>query len=313
MQGGVRVLWSSGAVTTLTGDGRMEHSGWVVTPAWGEAALLVGAPYRRTADDAVDDRGFPLATGRVYVVDDVQDGRLADRSRAVLTGSGSWAQFGAATLGADVDGDGIGDVVVGIPSGPDADGGLPRGRVAWFAGPVTTDRTVGEAEDVWEGAPGDHMGFSLAAGDLDGDGHGDLAFGAYKAGVAVDDAGSVVIIDGATGAYAGRLDGDRDQGLAGAAVVFRDTGGGTELLIGAPGVRVDGQRAGVVYRQRGAVEGTVPLGLDGALAAPGPRADFGLSLAEVGDLDGGGVAELLVGAPGLDGAGAALLFRGEDL
>jgi hypothetical protein len=131
--------------------------------------------------------------------------------------------------------------------------------------------------------------------------------------VAVDDAGSVVIIDGATGAYAGRLDGDRDQGLAGAAVVFRDTGGGTELLIGAPGVRVDGQRAGVVYRQRGAVEGTVPLGLDGALAAPGPRADFGLSLAEVGDLDGGGVAELLVGAPGLDGAGAGLLFRGEDL
>ncbi len=103
---------------------------------------------------------------------------------------GSNDQFGLALTAGDFNGDTISDLVVGSPSkdlnGTDAGGvyvfygsntpaGLGGGVQFWnqnriFVDRNPNDRLISEA--------GDRFGSALAAGDFDGDGHGDLAIGA---------------------------------------------------------------------------------------------------------------------------------------
>jgi len=318
MHGGVRVLWGDGTRTALTGDGMMEHAGWALDSSGpSREAVLVGTPYRRSQDDAVDARGFPDAVGRVYVLSDLSDGTLASRARGVLEGVGSWTGFGAAVAGTDLDGDGLDDALVGIPSGASA--GVRIGRVAWFAGPLDGVRTMDDRDAVWEGAPGDHLGFSIdAEGDLDGDGTADILLGAYKAGVDIDDAGAVVVVDGATRQVSGRLTANRPGAMLGADVATRALADGSvELLAGAPGWPVDGARAGAVIRYSGLVEGNVSVSDARLIASPAPGTELGHALSAARDLDGDGIADLLAGAPGWTTAagrtGAALFYAGSEL
>lgn len=318
MHGGVRILWGDGSQTALFGDGMMEHAGWSIASS-GPAgdAVLVGTPYRRSQDDAVDGRGFPDALGRVYVLDNLQDGILESSARGILEGVGSWAGFGSAVAGTDLDGDGLDDALVGIPSG--AANGALIGRVAWFAGPLEGVRTMDERDALWEGAPGDHLGFAIIAdADINGDGTPDLVLGAYKAGTDADDAGAVVMVDGASRAVTGRLASEQAGSMLGAAVATRSLESGeVEIVAGAPGWRVDGRRAGAVARHVGPLEGVVAVDPTRLIPSPGPRAEFGHALASGRDLDGDGSADLLVGAPGwtTDTArtGAVLFFAGADL
>lgn len=318
MHGGVRVLWGDGTRTTLTGDGMMEHAGWAIASSGpAREAVLVGTPYRRSEDDAVDARGFPEALGRVYVLEDLGDGTLASRAGGVLEGVGSWAGFGASVAGSDLDGDGLDDAIVGIPSGVSS--GVPVGRAAWFAGPLDGVRTMDDRDAVWEGAPGDHLGFSIhAGGDLDGDGTADVLLGAYKAGGEVDDAGAVIVVDGATRQVTGRLAAARPGAMLGASVATRPVAdGGMELVAGAPGWPVEGERSGAVVRHAGPVVGLVPVDDARLLSSPSPRAELGHALSAEQDLDGDGTVDLLVGAPRWTTAaghtGAVVFYAGSAL
>ncbi len=93
--------------------------------------------------------------------------------------------FSAASLG-DLDGDGVGDLVVGAID--DDDGGANRGAV-WVLflntdGTVKSHQKVSDTEGGFTGILDNHdvFGGSVASlGDLDGDGVGDLAVGASRA------------------------------------------------------------------------------------------------------------------------------------
>ena len=76
----------------------------------------------------------------------------------------------------DVDGDGINDMIVGIPK--DADTGTSGGGVYILHGPVTAAGWA--SKDHWSAeSAGDLAGSAvLGAGDLDGDGTDDLLIGA---------------------------------------------------------------------------------------------------------------------------------------
>jgi hypothetical protein len=118
-------------------------------------------------------------------------------------------RFGWALASGDFDGDGVGDLAIGHPfednsgaSNGDADGGVTvlLGVPAAVLSPARRRHFVSGLEGV-PGEPAEHakgFGRALAAGDFDGDGHGDLAIGMPNddEGGLVD-VGSVVVLYGA--------------------------------------------------------------------------------------------------------------------
>ena len=179
-------------------------------------------------------------------------------------------------------------------------------------------------------APGDASGISVAgAGDVNGDGFGDLLIGASRASPGGNPgAGSSYVVFGKAAGFAAavnlsalngrngfRLDGvNRDDGsgsaLSGAGDINGD--GFDDLIIGAPSADPAGrQNAGLSYVVYGRatgfgsivklskLNGKTGFRLDGF--RPGEAS--GSSVAGAGDVNGDGVDDLIIGAPAGDPGG----------
>ncbi len=113
--------------------------------------------------------------GRVHVLD-AAAGTLAD-ARFVLDGDAPDAFLGRSLAVADLDGDGVRDLVVGVPG---SDG---PGRVLLFRGPLDGHATAADADRSWSGIGlHDAAGFAITVADLDADGAPDLVIGAPRHG-----------------------------------------------------------------------------------------------------------------------------------
>lgn len=261
---------------------------------------------------------FDVYLGHVYLVSGADGSTLRQ-----IEGKNPFERFGYALAGGeDLSGDGIADVVVGVPRA-----GLGRrGAVRVFSG---ADGSLVRA--IPGGPPSGRFGEALALiDDRDGDGVADLAIGApgerwFTGGRRAEFAtgspridppalrhGSVRFHSGATGALLGVLAGTQSSEDFGASLARAgdlDGDGKRELLVGAPGsdgTVVDSGRVLVL------------AGADGALLheflgdASGDR--FGHAVSGAGDLDGDGVPDVLVGAPGgrhvraFSGASGAILW-----
>jgi hypothetical protein len=236
-------------------------------------------------------------------------------------GEQSAARFGDSLAGAgDVDGDGLCDVVIGAPrhdgAAPDAGGVfLFRGADGGLASrPFWT--YLGKQPD---GLAGYSVSF---AGDVDGNGCGDVVIGApaiaalpARPGEACLFGGSSVGLDPdpawhAVGERAGDLFG---ESVAGAGDVDGD--GWDDLLVGAPGWTGREALQGRVYLFRGSRTG--PAAVAGwTHDGPGPGAGFGGAVASAGDVNGDGFDDVVVGAADASLAqpheGAAYLFLGSS-
>ncbi len=154
---------------TLTGAAPGDYFGYSVASAGkvnadSYADLIVGAP----ANDAGG-----VQAGRAYVY---YGGPAADAiADLTLTGAAANDLLGISVAAGDVDGDTFSDVIVGAPFN-DAGGLLNAGRAyVYYGGPaadVTADLTRAGA------AAGDNLGWSVAAGDVNGDAYDDLILGA---------------------------------------------------------------------------------------------------------------------------------------
>ncbi|RMH01219.1 MAG: hypothetical protein D6702_11925, partial [Planctomycetota bacterium] len=171
-------------------------------------------------------------------------------------------------------------------------------------------------ESTWEyrGAAGEAYGAALAAvGDWNRDGIPDWAAGApYGAADDGTNGGYVLVHSGRNGDVIRRIGGGGGEfgaALAGAGDVDRD--GLPDLLVGAPRADGDAPASGRAEVRSGA-DGSLLLEFRGG--APWTR--FGAAVAGIGDADGDGVPDLLVGAPGDSRAGreagAVTLFSGAD-
>lgn len=222
--------------------------------------LLAGAPYDETLDYAV---------GAAYLVlgDSTVGGGTTSASDAdwVISGTTAYPEIGRMVDGpGDVDGDGLGDILISQLQPLGAEGS--RGYAFMMRGRTSLDgstTTVEEAEYLFRGPARDSAAGEAvaAAGDVDADGRGDLLFGvhgldtggAYAGGAyvvlgaALDTGGVYGLAEVASHTFIGEAAGDLagQYGLSTAGDVNGD--GRDDVMVGAYGSDVGGDRSGSAY------------------------------------------------------------------
>ena len=238
--------------------------------------------------------GFDFAAGA--------DGRLvADLSQGV----------GHAVAGVgDVDGDALGDILVGHPTYTSDE--RPHGAVYLLAGPADSGNI--RPATVWANLETLYSDFGASvatAGDVDGDGRADLLMGGPNLESPRGMTGGAVLVqaDGVTegildpadadAIFAGNEDGDA-FGAVVAGAGDMDGDGLDDVLIGAPRVDDTTDRSvGAVYLFLGTATGLVEAAdATGVIVGDGTYTLLGSSISTAGDLDFDGVDDILVGAPG---------------
>ena len=230
--------------------------------------------------------------------------------------SGAFVGISVSTAG-DVNGDGFADVIVG---GHAFDAAFNNEGRAWvFAGSPSGL----SATPLWIADGGqDSALFGAAvstAGDVNGDGYADIIVGANGHDTTQNDAGRAYIFLGSAGGPATApsftLSGSQAGARFGVSVATAgdvDGDGRADVIIGAHRYTNGESQEGRAYVYRGSASGAMSLIWTGESNQAG--ANFGRSVATAGDVDGDGYSDILVGAPGFDGAfsneGRVYLYRG---
>jgi hypothetical protein len=321
---------------TLIGPGGSSFFGDAVaaTDANGDDILdiLIGATFTRRPPDLPDPGQQAGAAFLVFGSADLggvldmaeREYDLAVYGAEVFQGSDEAGDFVA---GGDVNGDGIGDILIGAEA---ADGPTNDRTIAAEVYVVYGSTDIGGVLDIAAGdqdvivfgaEQNDTLGFNIAAGDVDGDGVDELLMTARLADGPdnrIQQAGEVHILLGgnipasldlATDDSDAHLYGDDSSDLIGRAIgtVDLDGDGVQELFIGSRAgdgpedARQDGGEAYFLDARglRGAVS---VLDAPAALLVYGAEADDGLGAAiATGDVDGDGDPELVILASRADG------------
>ncbi|MBT3222531.1 MAG: hypothetical protein HN348_25945, partial [Proteobacteria bacterium] len=170
-------------------------------------------------------------------------------------------------------------------------------------------------------APYDQAGQAVAGvGDINGDSYGDFAVGSSRAGLY---AGEVYLILGSGGLSSAslasadaRIAGEAPGDSAGYFVSSAgdvDADGYDDLFIGAPAESTAANNAGAAYLVMGSALGVSLNNLSQAeakLLGEGKKHSAGDYLSSAGDVNGDGLDDLLIGAPGAFDTGAAYLVLG---
>ncbi len=307
----------------LVGEVKGDVSGRSVAPVadWdddGTRDVAIGA----AGDDSAGDW-----SGKAYV----QLGPVSGSTSL----SGAWLEVsGEATYdyvgrwlsgGEDVNGDGYPDLLIGA-NGEDT-GGATAGAAYLILGPASGAMSAGDADAKLTGGAGnDQAGRAVAiVDDTDGDGLSDLLVGAWGADTSASNAGAAYLFQGAPSGvvslpsadvvFTGASNGDRlGIGVDRAGDVNGD--GDADLLLGAQGVDTLATDAGAAYVFYGPyTSGTHSASAaDVKLIAGASTGALGWAVAGVGDTNGDGADDVLMGATGDDtvatNAGSAWLIGG---
>jgi len=310
----------------------------------GYADLAVGVPYETLASPAVDQPGaINILYGAAGGFEGTDDFWSQDSPEIEDTAE-YWDHFGSALAAGDFDGDGYPDVAVGV-RGQKIGDAVNAGAVHILYG--TAAGLSSSRDEVWHQSKGsmedhaeqnDYFGWTLAAGDFDGDGRDDLAVGVPQETVSQQNCGVVQILYGTDGGLddagnqrwyqgGGGLQGGTEIGdQFGKTLATGDFNGDgyDDLAVGVPEEDFSEPlryAVGVVQVLYGSAAGLTATGNDwfdqdvaGIQDSSQQYDAFGWALAS-GDLDGDGYDDLAVGVPGQaaggdDYAGAVHLLYG---
>ncbi len=279
----------------------------------GLADVVAGCP----SDDV---SGTDNGSAVVYLRNGSNNGFLAG---VVLAGPVAAAECGSSLAIADINGDGVGDVVVGCDKGDT--GGTNAGHALVFVSNGGSPVSFAAAVTLVDATPAanEECGRSVAAGDVDGDGRADVVMGCRFDNGAASTAGVALAFRSVVGspvAFAAPVQlsdpaaAAGDQCGAGVAVGDANGDGRGDVAIGCPGDDGGGADSGNVVTFRST--GGAPLTFAAAVVVSDPAAAAGDqcgAATATGDLDSDENVDLLVGCPGdstsASGAGLGLVVR----
>ena len=290
---------------TAQGDADARFVGTTDSDAAGSFALALGdVDGDGSGDVAVLAEGYGGSVGTVaYFTGPFSTERTLEEGDARVEGTAS-SPLDQAAHGGDLDGDGSPDVLLGS-TGADSGAGA-----VWIWSPVSGTESVDDLAIEFYGDGAALAGVPFGPGDVSGDGNDDLlvsspwdeevylVMGPVSSGGNIDSVGhGIRNVSGGAWALAGLGDTNGD--------------GVGDFAIGAS----EGGTGGMAWVVYGPGTGVSNVGnADAELAGTDSGDEFGAAVQGVGDLDGDGYTELLVGAPGLDepynNAGGAYLFAG---
>ncbi|MBK6774254.1 MAG: FG-GAP repeat protein [Ignavibacteria bacterium] len=290
---------NSGVDVILTGLAASDQFGFFVSTAGdvngdGYSDVIVSAPL----NDAVGSNA-----GRAYIY--FGGSTMNNTADVILSGAAANDQFGTSVSSAgDFNGDGFSDVIAGANLN-DA-GGSNAGRAYIYYGGSVMNSVV---DITLTGlAASDQFGLSVStAGDINGDGYGDVIAGALLNDGGGSNAGRAYIYYGGSSP-----DNTADVLLTGAAVgdqfgISVSTAGDvngdgySDVIAGANLNDATGTDAGSAYIYFG---GSIPDNTADVILSGAAGDRFGFSVSTAGDINGDGYSDLIAGALQNDAGGA---------
>jgi hypothetical protein len=285
--------------------------GLSTTAAWTSESNAIDAHFGQSVATAGDVNG----DGFSDVIVGAEQYTLAGAAFVFLgSGSGlaanaSWMAIGQQNLGefgrsvasaGDVNGDGFGDVIVGANAQP-----LGGRAFVYFGSASGLAASANWSAQSDQGLS--HFGFSVAsAGDVNGDGNSDVIVGANLYTNGQTNEGRAFVYHGSRSGLSSTADwtAEGNQAAAYFGLSVRSAGdvngdGFSDVIVGAPHYSNGESMEGRAYVYLGSSQG---LSMNASWTAEGQQssANFGVSAASAGDVNGDGYSDAIVGSNGYD-------------